>query len=75
MTTSQQQRILGAIKRVRPTLAQVQKRRPRGFTPREADSLADHLKMALDHLEIAAGLYDGHELIGQVIFRRVGGAR
>ncbi len=70
MTTSQQQRILGAIKRIRPTLAQVQKRRPNGFTPREADSLAGHLKIALDHLEAAADMYEP-----QYGIRLAGGAR
>jgi hypothetical protein len=58
MTASQQTRINGAIQRLRPTLAQVTARRPRGFTRQEADNLAIHLKTALDHLEVAAGLYE-----------------
>jgi hypothetical protein len=73
MTMSQLHRINVAIARLRPTLAQIQLRRPRGFTRQETDSLAIHLKVALDHLEIAASMYEEPAVAGTSRF--AGGAR
>lgn len=56
---NQPQRLTKAIALLRPVLVSVQARRPNGFTPREADSLAGHLQIALDHLEAAAEVYSG----------------
>jgi len=55
---NQLRRIHGAVKRIVPTLAQVKRRRPRGFTPQEHESLQIHLQTALEHLNVSAAMFD-----------------
>lgn len=60
---NQRQRINKAIALVRPVLASVGERRPKGFSPRMADNLAATLRSAVHNLEVASECYSEDQVV------------
>ena len=50
--------VLKALQLLRPVFSAAQRRRPRGFTMQEADSLATHAETAMSHLNAMRELYE-----------------